>query len=500
MSRGTPPARDAVRTSNDRTFWVGVVVEELNSLDGTDVCKDRHMLRHQQKDEEAGGEGLGVVCTRKRLWRDPDGNIVTKRPRPTLRSNTSSTSFEDLPSNDQDNGPQVYEPPVTPPPSLSSAEARMQDDFSCYVAPEDLQTGFDFPPLMDAGNEVLDFFVESPWNSQALEPLPAASNNVDFNELFQPDTASSFNMPFTTMNNYNWLFDLQQPNLMTNTGSQAPVGVALDTTMRALSGKNNHIDNVASRNTNHFAVMLTIYTGSYNDDGFQTESQSFQKSPTALPSPQSQAGLSGQSGPLYPQEWGSGLETPPQSKTSPTVRANAQQQCLRQMTLSTNAEGWHSFMGKPSQQPLILDDVSRNRVLDLIVQAGPKTSEGSPATRDHPLLTLDAMQEYLDLFFLRFNKSYPLIHRATFEPSRADPLLLLSVMLLGATYADKDAHRLAVCIHDVTRTQVIQHAAFTPTPDLFMLQIILLIECFGKSRAGQKQHDMSHLFHGMLIK
>lgn len=32
-----------------------------------------------------------------------------------------------------------------------------------------------------------------------------------------------------------------------------------------------------------------------------------------------------------------------------------------------------------------------------------------------------------------------------------------------------------------------------------MLQTILLVECFGKSRAGQKQHEMSHLFHGLLI-
>jgi hypothetical protein len=456
------------------------------------------MLRHQQKDEEAGGEGLGIVCTRKRLWRDADGNIVTKRPRSIQHSNASSTSFEDPSSNDQDSGPQVYEPPVSPPPSLSNAETRMQDDFSCFVAPEDLQTGFDFPPLMDADDDIIDFFVESSWNSQPLDSLPAASNNVDFNELFQPDTASSFNMPFTTMNNYNWLFDLQQPSVATNTGFQAQAGMPLDT--RALSGKLTRVGNGFKGGTRYIEEMLTVHTGSYDDGGFQIETQTFQKSPTALPSPQSQAGLSGQSGPLYPQEWGSGLETPPQSKTSPTVRANVQQQCLRQMPLSTNAEGWHSFMGKPSQQPLILDEASRNRVLDLIVQAGPKTSEGSSVTRDHPLLTLDDMQEYLDSFFLRFNKSYPLIHRATFEPSRADPLLLLSVMLLGATYGDKDAHRLAVCIHDVTRTQVIQHAAFTPTPDLFMLQIILLIECFGKSRAGQKQHDMSHLFHGMLIK
>jgi hypothetical protein len=461
------------------------------------LAKDRHMLRHQQKDAEAGGEGLGVVCTRKRLWRDADGNIVTKRPRSTQHSNASTTSFEE---NDQDNRQQIHEPPVSPPPSLSSAEARMQDDFSCFVAPEDLQTGIDFPPLMNAGNETIDFFVESPWNAQPTDPLPQASNNVDFNELFQPDTASSFNMPFTTMNNYNWLFDLEQPNLMSNMGQQARADMSLDVATGNPTSDIPSSGNFAISSSRCIAEMLTIDTDLYNGCSFQTEAQSVHKSPPAIPSPQSQSGLSGRSGPLYPQEWGSGLETHPPSNTSPNVRANAQQQCLRQMPVSNSAEGWHSFMGKPSQRPLILDDVSRNRVLDLIAQAGPRTSEGSPVTRDHPLLTLDAMQDYVDLFFSRFNKSYPLIHRATFEPSRVDPLLLLSVMLLGATYGDKDAHRLAVCIHDITRTLVLQHAGFNASPDLNILQTILLIECFGKSRAGQKQHDMSHLFHGMLIK
>ena len=44
------------------------------------MSPDRHLIRHKQKDEEAGGVGLGVVETRKRLWRDADGNIVHKRP------------------------------------------------------------------------------------------------------------------------------------------------------------------------------------------------------------------------------------------------------------------------------------------------------------------------------------------------------------------------------------------------------------------------------------
>jgi len=149
------------------------------------------MLRHQQKDEEAGGEGLGVVCTRKRLWRDADGNIVTKRPRSTQNFDASNVSFEDLPLDNQDGRPQVYEPPVSPPPSLASAEARIQDDFSCFVAPEDLQSSFDFPPPMDAGQEVIDFFVDSPWTSQPLETAPATSNNVDFDQIFDPDTGMS---------------------------------------------------------------------------------------------------------------------------------------------------------------------------------------------------------------------------------------------------------------------------------------------------------------------
>ena len=40
---------------------------------------DRHMARHKEKDEEAGGEGLGILATRKRIWRDSNGNIVNAR-------------------------------------------------------------------------------------------------------------------------------------------------------------------------------------------------------------------------------------------------------------------------------------------------------------------------------------------------------------------------------------------------------------------------------------
>lgn len=153
------------------------------------------MLRHRQKDEEAGGEGLGVVCTRKRLWRDADGNIVTKRPKAAQRSDASITSFEDLildeptdHSRDQfRDQAQAIEPPLSPPPSLASAEARLQDDF--FVAPDALQVGFEMPPpLMDPGAEAIDFFIDSQWPSQFMEPMSTGPDNAAFDDVFNPDT------------------------------------------------------------------------------------------------------------------------------------------------------------------------------------------------------------------------------------------------------------------------------------------------------------------------
>lgn len=159
-----------------------------------------------------------------------------------------------------------------------------------------------------------------------------------------------------------------------------------------------------------------------------------------------------------------------------------------------------SDQSKPVRKLPLVDEVARQGILSLIRRAGPKTPDGSEITGDHPLLALPVLQEYCNLYFKRFNVSYPLLHQATFEPASVDPMLLMSVLLLGATYDTKESHLVAVCIHDTLRAQIFGSVAFNTRPMLWVLQTILLVECFGKSRAGQLQHDMSHLFHGLLIK
>ena len=103
-------------------------------------------------------------------------------------------------------------------------------------------------------------------------------------------------------------------------------------------------------------------------------------------------------------------------------------------------------MLQPSRCLPIIDELARAQMLDLIDVCQPMAPDGSLVMRDNPLLSLSCLQTYCDLFFTRFNTAYPLIHMSTFDPSNVDTLLLTSVLLLGATYGEKDAHQLAVSI------------------------------------------------------
>ena len=133
---------------------------------------------------------------------------------------------------------------------------------------------------------------------------------------------------------------------------------------------------------------------------------------------------------------------------------------------------------------------AREGIIKIISEAHPVKPDGSKIDSYDALLSLSSLQHYSNLFFTRFNSSYPLIHQATFDSSQVHTFLLMSILLLGATYSDKEAHMLAVGVHDVMRPLIHASKEFSTKPKLWMLQVILLVECFGKSRAGEKQHDM----------
>ncbi|KAJ5017810.1 Nicotinate catabolism cluster-specific transcription factor [Colletotrichum sp. SAR 10_99] len=326
---------------------------------------------------------------------------------------------------------------------------------------------------------------------------PFSSEHLDYDQIFQPDTASSFNMPYTTALDYNWLFNMQEaagPMITSKTSTQdystqLPENPSIARTQTNIAITPESMKSAQLWN-DPMDVAPTENGGQDKPPSYNTVIQSAPqelppREPPKRPAPRSSAERSSDMNSARRAAEASG----PTRKRYTAVSRPAP---------ILEPERPLSSLRKPLNTPTI-DEKIRERLLNTADAAKPCLPDQRYTIWEHPLLSVDSLNSYLHLFFTRFNTAYPLMHLETFNCADTEPLLLLSILLLGATYSSKDCHQLAVCIHDVIRPSIFAHAGFSPRPELWTLQTILLVECFGKSRAGQKQHDMSHLFHGLLI-
>ncbi|KAF4955475.1 hypothetical protein FSARC_11842 [Fusarium sarcochroum] len=456
----------------------------------------RHMERHRQKDIEAGGTGFGILDTRKRSWEAPDGSVVEKRPcrsaqaRNNQAPDKNSLEAQQVPSPESEQADHhgSQSPGLTAwdhdeSQQLNGVDLHNATDFnlggSIFVHPTtelgpDHQSGFPSTDQFDHTAGIGDFCLDQ------LDPLLLNDSFVDpttldYSQSFQPDTASSFNMPYTTALDYNWLFNmnLNQTSLAKNQQQYIQTH-QMSEPLQILSPE-------SINSSRRWSESVNSHTSESRPD---------------IPDPRTAVLNQARATP----------DTPISSKSEP--RMLTQQRNVRVPRPNPIREHLYveqpefnrpfSMLDKGPPVPRIEENI-RKRLLQVIEAANPALPEPRQSIWEEPLLSRDALQGYLELFFFRFNTAYPLMHLATFDVNKVEPLLLISVLLLGATYSTKDAHQLAVCIHDVIRPSIFAHASFSARAELWTLQTILLVECFGKSRAGQKQHDMSHLFHGLLI-
>lgn len=148
------------------------------------------MARHKQKDEEAGGEGLGVIESRKKLWRDKDGKIVNKRPsqmdssdQPAKRKAGQPQKVDD--EFDNDGFPDqtaLHAEPLSPPKSMRSAESF--DHMSGQMPELDYH---DFAEPLP-GPDMFDFLANSSWGIQPMQTSLNSQNGMPFEDPFNPDT------------------------------------------------------------------------------------------------------------------------------------------------------------------------------------------------------------------------------------------------------------------------------------------------------------------------
>ncbi|KAL3465224.1 fungal-specific transcription factor domain-containing protein [Aspergillus heterothallicus] len=401
----------------------------------------RHMLRHAKKDAEAGGAGKGILETRKRTRRAEDGSIVTRPPKRTRAKPGISMSMSTALSSS----------------SCSISVASSMLDFTPRGAPVSPPGSASEPCSSSALS--LDETDPDPLLAPMMpggpfepfvEPIPGQFDAADgswgvgfaSDDLFALDTATDFNLPFAATQNYNWLFDVASLDDAFH-HLELPLGPDLVPFTEPV-----HADPMLDLN---FDLDLGAFPGpDFNQDGSSVLLQA--------------ASFVERAGDL---DWMTGAPSVPLDSLV---------------------------------HPQITDDARRG-ILTLITQSPPVDIHGQPLNLDSPLLSLSALQTYCDLFFTRFNTTYPLIHVPTFSIQTTEPVFLASILSMGATYSSREAHQLAVGIHDALRNQLFCHPSFSPQPDdLWVLQAMLLIDCFGKMRAGPKQRERAQLFHCVLIK
>jgi hypothetical protein len=154
---------------------------------------ERHLARHKQKDEEAGGYGLGIMETRKRMWRDAEGNIVSKRPalskdNPVIASSQEQPYSNSYPESYDTDSMHQYSGPLSPPVSMSSGSSLQnpqQQQQPTMNNMDDYWSSELVPPPHNGSSDMCDFLTNSSWGSQPFATAPSIDDNI-----FNPDTGT----------------------------------------------------------------------------------------------------------------------------------------------------------------------------------------------------------------------------------------------------------------------------------------------------------------------
>ncbi|KAF5250681.1 hypothetical protein FANTH_4124 [Fusarium anthophilum] len=156
-------------------------------------------------------------------------------------------------------------------------------------------------------------------------------------------------------------------------------------------------------------------------------------------------------------------------------------------------------LGRLGLNNLHLTETKRVEILGLINDMRPVYPNGTLIDGSTADLSLARMQEYIDRFFANFNSCYPMIHTPTLEILDAEPLFLLSMIVLGATYKEKEDHQLSVCLYDAMTPYIMSGLSGIKVPDLSILQAFMVLECYGMYRAGAYQRENAIIMHAFLF-
>lgn len=139
-----------------------------------------------------------------------------------------------------------------------------------------------------------------------------------------------------------------------------------------------------------------------------------------------------------------------------------------------------------------------------------KMLEFIPSLLLNPDFSLDHIKKCIESYWNVFHVQYPILHRPSFSTLEAHPLLLLSMISMGAALHSpnnragckyfKDTRKLADEIADPLRWLIFSASELTVHITPWVVQSLLIVECYENSCSNRKLHQRAYLHHGLKIQ
>lgn len=154
--------------------------------------------------------------------------------------------------------------------------------------------------------------------------------------------------------------------------------------------------------------------------------------------------------------------------------------------------------------PQFPSEQSRNHIDDEIVE---NILQYIPSLQDHPDFNTPNLNRCLEKYWQVYHTQYPILHRPSFDVHQVHPLLLLSMLMMGASYSHRVPDgsdpilmcdtELAAKIAEPLRWLIFSSTDARSEFRLWVMQSLLILECYENARTSRRLYERGFVYHNV---
>lgn len=128
-----------------------------------------------------------------------------------------------------------------------------------------------------------------------------------------------------------------------------------------------------------------------------------------------------------------------------------------------------------------------------------------PSLGSSPDFGLPHIERYLETYWLIFHPQYPILHRPSFSNTETNPLLLLAMVMIGASmlscitdHDDLVFQKPSALAHDIAeplRWLIFSNRDCRPPAKTWVIQALLILEVYESTNGNRDLHERAYLHH-----